>query len=91
MAQLNCPGYNNDIFKARFSFFLVILIEFAFVFSLVVNLGYIVVEKQSKMKVKLFSLHLKNLGLGIKIKRNLKSSVKGLKRKLNHILNVFYS
>lgn len=53
MAQYNCPGYNNDIFNTRFLFFPVVLIEFAFIFTLIVNLGNIINEKQSKMRVNL--------------------------------------
>ena len=49
-AQFNCPSYNDDIFKTRFSFFAVLLITIAYLFTLVVNLGNIIVEKQTKMK-----------------------------------------
>ena len=49
--QLNCPQYDNDVFKANFSFFTLILIEMSFIFTLIVNLGSMIAEKQTKMKV----------------------------------------
>jgi hypothetical protein len=51
MAQFHCLEYENDIFKSRFSFFPLILICLAYIFTLIVNLGNIITEKQSKMKV----------------------------------------
>jgi hypothetical protein len=50
MAQFHCPSYNFDIFKTRFSFFAILLTTIAYLFTLVVNLGNIIVEKQTKMK-----------------------------------------
>ena len=50
ISQFFCPTYNNDIFKTRFSFFILLLITIAYLFTLVVNLGNIIVEKQTKMK-----------------------------------------
>ena len=51
IASFNCPAYNADVLKSRFNFFFIILIEFAYVFTLIVNLGNIIVEKETKMKV----------------------------------------
>ena len=48
---MNCPTYDNDIFKSRFSFFPLVIIQIAYLFTLIVTLGNIIVEKQSKMKV----------------------------------------
>nr|QUF59430.1 ATP-binding cassette transporter Abca3-like2 [Brachionus angularis] len=48
--QYDCPEYDNDIFKTRFSFFPLIIVQIAFLFTLIVNLGNIIVEKQTKMK-----------------------------------------
>jgi hypothetical protein len=46
-----CPEYKNDILKSRFSFFITILIQFAYIFTLIVNIGNIIIEKETKMKV----------------------------------------
>ena len=48
--QYFCPGYDSDIFKTNFAFFPVIIIQISFLFTLIVNLGNIIVEKQTKMK-----------------------------------------
>ena len=48
--QYFCPGYDNDVFKTNFAFFPVIIIQISFLFTLIVNLGNIIVEKQTKMK-----------------------------------------
>ena len=45
-----CPGYDSDVLKSTFAFFSVIIIQIAFLFTLIVNLGNIIVEKQTKMK-----------------------------------------
>nr|APD26552.1 ATP-binding cassette transporter subfamily A member 3-like X2 protein [Brachionus koreanus] len=50
IAQYHCPGYDNDIFKSRFSFFPLVIIIIAFLFTTIVTLGSIINEKQSKMK-----------------------------------------
>ena len=60
MAQFNCPGYNDDPLKSVFSFFPMMLIEFAFIFTLIVNLGSMVNEKQSKMRVKYIKTKIYN-------------------------------
>ena len=49
--QFNCPGYDNDLLKANMSLFPYILILVSYIFTLVVNLGNIITEKQTKMKV----------------------------------------
>lgn len=56
LRRFDCPTSDIDILKNRFSFFLTILIEAAYVFTLIVNLGYIIVEKETKMKVKIIDL-----------------------------------
>ena len=45
-----CPSYTFDIFKSNFSFFLVIIIEMAYLFTFLINLKNIIVEKETKMK-----------------------------------------
>ena len=52
--RYNCPASDFDILKKQFSFFIIILIQFAYVFTLIVNLGYMITEKQTKMKVSYF-------------------------------------
>ena len=49
--QFHCPGYDDDIFKTNFAFLSFVIITTAFLFTLVVNLGQIIMEKESKMKV----------------------------------------
>lgn len=63
--RFHCPSYTFDIFKTRFSFFPVLLIQFAYMFSLVVNVGSIILEKSSKMKeyLKLLGVKWYNLWL----------------------------
>lgn len=63
--RFHCPSYTFDIFKTRFSFFPVLLIQFAYMFSLVVNVGSIILEKSSKMKeyLKLLGVRWYNLWL----------------------------
>ena len=48
---IDCPGYNNDDLKSQFGFLVPIIIEIAYMFTLLINIGNIVAEKQSKMKV----------------------------------------
>jgi len=59
--QFNCPGYDNDLFKTNFSFLSFVIIVVAFLFTIVVNLGQIIVEKESKMKVKMFFVYKSKL------------------------------
>ena len=47
---LNCPKHSIDELKSTFNFLTAVLIEIAFVFTLLSNLTYMVGEKQSKMK-----------------------------------------
>lgn len=51
IAQYHCRGYDDDIFKSRFSFFPLVIIQIAFLFTTIVTLGSIINEKQTKMKV----------------------------------------
>ena len=48
--QFKCPSYVQDEFSSTFSFFLPILISIAFMFSAVISIGNIVVEKETKMR-----------------------------------------
>ena len=50
-AQFNCDGYDDDSMRSSFAFFPYIIICVAYMFTLVVNLGQIIEEKESKMKV----------------------------------------
>ncbi len=50
MSPFHSPAYSNDILKTRFIFFTGLLMQFTYVFTLIVNIGNMVVEKQSKMK-----------------------------------------
>ncbi len=50
MSPFHTPAYSNDILKTRFLFFVTLLIQFTYVFTLIVNIGNIVLEKQTKMK-----------------------------------------
>jgi hypothetical protein len=52
IAQFNCPSYLDDTLKAGFAFVVPIIISIAYLFTVVTTVGYIVEEKQSKMKVK---------------------------------------
>lgn len=47
----NCQQYYNDLVNARFSFLPPLVITLAFLFTVIVTVGNIVVEKQTKMKV----------------------------------------
>ena len=49
---MNCPAYINDSLKSTFGFLPSIIIVVAFLFTILVTVGSIVVEKQTKMKVK---------------------------------------
>ena len=51
IAQFNCDGYDDDGLRSSFAFFPYIIIAIAYLFTLVVNLGQIIEEKESKMKV----------------------------------------
>ncbi len=53
-SQFNCDGYNDDGLKSSFAFFPFFLILIAYLFTTVVNLGQIIEEKESKMKVNEF-------------------------------------
>ena len=59
--RYHCPESSIDVFKTRFSFFVAILLQFTYVFTLVVNIGNLIVEKQTKMKVnyKIFIINRK--------------------------------
>jgi hypothetical protein len=48
--QFYCPTYTSDTFKEGFSFFLRILIAFAYLFTMLITLKNIIVEKETKMK-----------------------------------------
>ena len=50
ISQIPCQAYVEDELKATFAFFIPIIINIAFLFSFLVNLNSIIVEKQSKMK-----------------------------------------
>nr|UOU03315.1 ATP-binding cassette subfamily A3-like 2 [Brachionus rubens] len=65
IAQFNCPGYDNDIFKSRFSFFPLVIIQISFLFTLIVTLGNIIVEKQTKMKEYLKLVGIKSAAMWI--------------------------
>ncbi|CAF0703608.1 unnamed protein product [Brachionus calyciflorus] len=65
ISQLNCPGYDNDIFKSRFSFFPLVIIQISFLFTLIVTLGNIITEKQSKMKEYLKLVGIKSSAMWI--------------------------
>jgi hypothetical protein len=49
--QLDCPDFTRDEFKASFGFIPPLIIQISFIISLLINLGYVVDEKQSKIKV----------------------------------------
>jgi hypothetical protein len=49
--QFNCQEHNQDDLKSEFSFMVPLIIEFSFMFTLLINVGNIVTEKQTKMKV----------------------------------------
>jgi len=62
--QFDCPEYYKDEMKSSFSFINALIIEIAFLFTLLMNVGNMVLEKQTKMKVKeilrnLYSLNIK--------------------------------
>ncbi|RNA24891.1 ATP-binding cassette sub-family A member 3-like, partial [Brachionus plicatilis] len=63
IAQYFCPGYDNDIFKSRFSFFPLVIIQIAFLFTTIVTLGSIINEKQAKMKEYLKLVGIKNIAM----------------------------
>jgi hypothetical protein len=50
--QFDCPEYYKDEMKSSFSFINALIIEIAFLFTLLMNVGNMVLEKQTKMKVK---------------------------------------
>ena len=50
MMQLPCQSYVEDELKATFAFFIPIIINIAFLFTFLINVNNIIVEKQSKMK-----------------------------------------
>lgn len=52
--QFDCPEYYKDEIKSSFSFINALIIEIAFLFTLLMNVGNMVLEKQTKMKVKHF-------------------------------------
>jgi hypothetical protein len=60
--QFDCPGYYNDELKASFGFIVPLIIQLSFLFTLLINLGEIVSEKRSKMRVRL-SLNIYNLAI----------------------------
>ncbi len=45
-----CPSYNDDLFKQSFSFLLLVLIQVSYLFTLLITLKNIIVEKETKMK-----------------------------------------
>ncbi len=47
---LNCIPYNIDELKSTFGFLTAVILEIAFLFTLLTNVSYIVSEKHSKMK-----------------------------------------
>ena len=49
--QYNCYSYISDQLKSKFGFLPPILVVITFLFTAIVTVGNIVVEKQSKMKV----------------------------------------
>lgn len=61
IAQFNCPSYVTDNLKSRFGFFTPLVIQLAFMITLLVNVGNVVVEKETKMKVSLFNYSLFSL------------------------------
>jgi hypothetical protein len=50
ISQLPCQAYIEDELKATFAFFIPIIINIALLFSFLVNINNIIVEKKSKMK-----------------------------------------
>lgn len=57
--QFDCPPFHRDELKSSFGFLPPLIIEIGFMFTLLINLGYIVREKQNKMKVmNIFKIHL---------------------------------
>ena len=56
--RFHCPAFTFDILYSRFGFFPILLIQFTYLFSLVVNVGSIILEKSTKMKE-----YLKLLGI----------------------------
>ena len=48
--QFDCPSYHRDDLKSSFNFIIPLIIELAFMFTLVINVGNIVTERHSKMK-----------------------------------------
>jgi hypothetical protein len=51
--QFDCLDYYRDELKGSFNFIIPLIIEIAFMFTLLINIGNIVNEKQTKMKVTL--------------------------------------
>ena len=49
--MFHCPEFTDDMFKSKYSFFLVVIVAIGFLFTLLVNLKNIIVEKETKMKV----------------------------------------
>nr|QUF59431.1 ATP-binding cassette transporter Abca3-like3 [Brachionus angularis] len=47
---IDCPEYFNDELKSSFGFIIPLIIEISFMFTLLINIGIIVREKQTKMK-----------------------------------------
>jgi ATP-binding cassette, subfamily A (ABC1), member 3 len=50
MGRYQCPDFLKDDLSMGYKFFIYILIIVAYIFTLIVNLGNIVLEKQTKMK-----------------------------------------
>lgn len=50
LTQIPCQSYYRDEIKARFGFFFSIIIAITFIFTLIVNIGNMIVEKETKMK-----------------------------------------
>lgn len=50
ISQFDCTAYDNDIFHGTFSFFVIILVALSFMFTMLINLKNIIVEKETKMK-----------------------------------------
>ena len=49
--QFDCPSYHRDDLKSTFNFIIPLIIQIAFMFTLIINVGNIVYERQTKMKV----------------------------------------
>ena len=49
---MDCEEHYNDQLKSQFSFIVPLIIELSYIFTLLVNIGVIVNEKTTKMKVR---------------------------------------